>query len=169
MENKRDQGYGEENSPNQRLQTNRELALEWWSKLSEQEKVKFHNKSWTPTSKEVENIYVKEMKRIKELDYVVSKFPPLIGNPSTGVNQKQFTQFSEELFLKYINKFSNEDKLKALKVLSLNLEIIIPDLIIMDNGWECKNSPSGYCDYNQADGSYDEESCRYCHEPEERK
>lgn len=34
------------------------------------------------------------------------------------VNSKQFTQFSEELFLKYINKFSNKDKLKALHVIS---------------------------------------------------
>lgn len=163
MENKRDQGYGEENSPNQRLQTNRELALEWWSKLSEQEKVKFHNKSWTPTGKEVEEIWKNEV-QVVELRNAEHN-AEYLEKP----NQKQFTQFSEELFLKYINKFSNEDKLKALKVLSLNLEIIIPDLIIMDNGWECKNSPSGYCDYNQADGSYDEESCRYCHEPEERK
>lgn len=32
-------------------------------------------------------------------------------------NQKQFTQFSEELFLKYINKFSEEDKREAFSIM----------------------------------------------------
>ena len=36
-------------------------------------------------------------------------------------------------------------------------------------GWECKNSPTGHCYYYQEDGSYDEDSCRYCGHPEERK
>lgn len=37
------------------------------------------------------------------------------------------------------------------------------------NGWNCELSPTGYCDYEQEDGSYDEDCCRYCGEPEERK
>ncbi|GEM_PF-2888053 len=37
------------------------------------------------------------------------------------------------------------------------------------DGWECKESPTGYCDYKQEDGSYDEDYCRYCGKPEERK
>lgn len=38
-----------------------------------------------------------------------------------------------------------------------------------DKGWACKDSPSGYCDYEQEDGTIDEDSCRYCGEPDERK
>lgn len=38
-----------------------------------------------------------------------------------------------------------------------------------DGGWDCPDSPTGYCDYNQPDGSYDEDCCRYCGEPDERK
>lgn len=36
-------------------------------------------------------------------------------------------------------------------------------------GWWCEDSPTHTCDYWQDDGSYDEDQCRYCGEPEERK
>lgn len=36
------------------------------------------------------------------------------------INQKQFTEFSEELFLKYINKFSEVDKMTCIKLLMKN-------------------------------------------------
>lgn len=36
-------------------------------------------------------------------------------------------------------------------------------------GWWCPESPDHVCDYNQKDGSYDEDNCRYCGDPEERK
>lgn len=36
-------------------------------------------------------------------------------------------------------------------------------------GWWCPDSPNHKCDYNQEDGSYDEDNCRYCGDPEERK
>lgn len=35
--------------------------------------------------------------------------------------------------------------------------------------WYCPNSPTLECDYEQEDGNYDEDCCRYCGEPEERK
>ena len=35
--------------------------------------------------------------------------------------------------------------------------------------WYCPTSPTLECDYEQDDGSYDEDCCRYCGEPEERK
>lgn len=35
--------------------------------------------------------------------------------------------------------------------------------------WYCPTSPTKECDYEQDDGSYDEECCRYCGKPEERK
>jgi len=36
-------------------------------------------------------------------------------------------------------------------------------------GWYCPESLNHMCDYEQEDGSYDEDCCRYCGEPEERK
>lgn len=42
---------------------------------------------------------------------------PLIIKP----NQKQFKQFDKELFKKYIDKFSDEDKIKALSILMNDL------------------------------------------------
>lgn len=38
-----------------------------------------------------------------------------------------------------------------------------------DLGWYCPESPNGYCEYKQEDGGYNEDRCRYCGEPEERK
>lgn len=35
--------------------------------------------------------------------------------------------------------------------------------------WYCPTSPTLECDYEQDDGSYDEDCCRYCGQPEERK
>lgn len=38
-----------------------------------------------------------------------------------------------------------------------------------DYGWWCPDSTTHLCDYEQEDGTYDEDNCRYCHSPEERK
>lgn len=38
-----------------------------------------------------------------------------------------------------------------------------------DFGWWCPDSSDHVCDYIQEDGEYDEDSCRYCGQPEERK
>lgn len=38
-----------------------------------------------------------------------------------------------------------------------------------DFDWYCPESPTLTCDYEQEDGSYDEDCCRYCGCPEERK
>jgi hypothetical protein len=35
--------------------------------------------------------------------------------------------------------------------------------------WYCPTSPTLECDYEQEDGSWDYDYCRYCGEPEERK
>jgi len=53
-------------------------------------------------------------------------------------------------------------------------EIVNDDIIyairpIENDGWDCPNSPTGYCDYEQEDGSFDEDSCKYCGNPDERK
>lgn len=36
-------------------------------------------------------------------------------------------------------------------------------------GWYCPSSKSHLCDYEQEDGTYDEDQCRYCGQPLERK
>jgi hypothetical protein len=41
-----------------------------------------------------------------------------------------------------------------------------------DFGWYCPTSPTKHCDYTQPEDSYheyDEDDCRYCHLPDERK
>jgi hypothetical protein len=35
--------------------------------------------------------------------------------------------------------------------------------------WYCPTSPTLECDYEHEDGHYNEDDCRYCGEPEERK
>lgn len=47
--------------------------------------------------------------------------------------------------------------------------IILPPRV--DDRWDCESpeSPDGKCDYNHPDGSYDEDDCRYCGQPDERK
>lgn len=36
-------------------------------------------------------------------------------------------------------------------------------------GWWCPVSVTGLCDYEQPDGRYDDDHCRYCGGPDERK
>lgn len=43
------------------------------------------------------------------------------------------------------------------------------DICKEDFGHWCPDSPTHFCDYDQEDGSYDEDCCRYCGNPEERK
>ena len=38
-----------------------------------------------------------------------------------------------------------------------------------DMGWWCPDSKDHQCDYTQADGSYNSDSCRWCGQPDERK
>jgi DNA-directed RNA polymerase subunit RPC12/RpoP len=43
------------------------------------------------------------------------------------------------------------------------------DICGKEMGWYCPDSPDHICDYEQEDGEYDEDSCRYCGHPDERK
>lgn len=36
-------------------------------------------------------------------------------------------------------------------------------------GWWCPASPTHKCNYKQPDGTYNEDNCTYCHNPDERK
>jgi hypothetical protein len=46
---------------------------------------------------------------------------------------------------------------------------IICKICGFDCGWWCPESPNHICNYEHEDGCYDEDSCKYCGEPLERK
>lgn len=66
------------------------------------------------TGREIEEIWNYEMQR---KEFILEDI--LFGgeNSNYKLNQKQFKQFDESLFRNYIDKFSDEDKRKALKIL----------------------------------------------------
>lgn len=98
----------------------RELALEWWNDLPE-----FNHKGLSKTflyskykeelnltcltDREIEEIWRKENKIDVDLEIWYNAHKP---------NQKQFKQFNTELFEAYIDKFSEEDQIRAFDVLA---------------------------------------------------
>ena len=42
------------------------------------------------------------------------------------------------------------------------------DNVVVWDGWECEESPTGFCVYDHS-GPYYDECCIYCGQPEERK
>lgn len=116
------------------------LALEWWHNLiSDGLKAGYAQKHLQAgfrykslTGREIEEIYKSEVV-VKELSDSYHNVEYLNPNQkqdewqketenwlykSNKSNQKQFVEFSPELFKKYISKFSDEDKIKALKILN---------------------------------------------------
>ena len=90
----------------------RELALEWWDTLMHNfkryELTQKYHKNRKPedlTDKEIETIWLKEIQDVPEI--------PEYLKP----NSKQFKEFNPELFKAYIDKFSDEDKIKAILIL----------------------------------------------------
>jgi hypothetical protein len=99
--------------------TTRELAIEWWNNLSEETRNLITKQTRLAcdasligvglTGREIEQIWRKE-----NFDNE--------GNPQRGItitksNQKQFKEFNPELFRAYINKFSDEDKIRCVEIL----------------------------------------------------
>ena len=103
------------------------------------------------TDKEIEEIFLEEMNRQefiledilfggensnykqlpKELEGVIPKILTIEEKieATKKANQKQFKTFNESLFLSYINKFSDEDKLKARRI----LESTIPQHLLIED------------------------------------
>lgn len=75
----------------------------------------------------------------------------------------------KEIFVKWCKENKSNSAIDFFKWLMENDYVIIKTNRFLDNGWDCDLSPTGYCNYEQEDGSYDEDCCRYCGEPEERK
>lgn len=93
----------------------RELALEWWRSLSLQKQLSFYKERdiQSLTGREIEEIWRKELFSVEKdilnsINGQENEFKP---------NQKQFNHFSPELFKKYIDKFSDEDKNKAFQLI----------------------------------------------------
>ena len=63
------------------------------------------------TGREIEEIWRKETKDGSDREIIEEVFPDL------KPNQKQFKEFNPELFKAYIDKFSDEDKIKAFNIL----------------------------------------------------
>jgi hypothetical protein len=91
------------------IKTNRELAIEWWDNLptwgnpSKEYLMGLYYSDDNVTPERIEEIWRKEVNQITE-------------NVFSKPNQKQFKEFNPDLFKAYISKFSDEDKLKALKI-----------------------------------------------------
>jgi hypothetical protein len=142
MENKRNHKYPEETFGFPSEKSSRTLALQWWRKLMDGHKVNLmfeykitgftYRDPNTLTGSEIEKIYVKEttdleeiadsMRKSNEKQLKVAK--QIAENSTYGadsknhpINGKQFVEFNPELFKAYISKFSEEDKLVALRVL----------------------------------------------------
>lgn len=96
----------------------RELALDWWNKLPRYDMDKpckeiysqryYERQAYSLNGREIEEIWVKE---------VFMKLTPSQADFVEKPNRKQFKEFSPELFKAYIDKFSDEDKIKAMKIL----------------------------------------------------
>jgi hypothetical protein len=107
----------------------RKLALEWWNKLSSTKRfdlVQTFNKdknferiSTEMTGREIEKIWSKENTVVGYCNdsYPLNSSGDIVDKP----NQKQFKEFNPELFKAYIDKFSDEDKIKAFNILKTEM------------------------------------------------
>jgi hypothetical protein len=96
--------------------SSRELALEWWEGLQIMTKrilYKSHygvtTDDWFWFDDKIENIWRRETKDGSDREIIESVIKP---------NQKQYKEFSPELFKSYISKFDISAKLEAYKILS---------------------------------------------------
>jgi hypothetical protein len=97
----------------------RELALKWWNKMDEWDQLwNVAHSNLFPfrhtnslTGREIEMVWRKVTKEGSDREIIEHVYPDLKSN------QKQFKEFNPELFRAYINKFSNEDKVKAFELI----------------------------------------------------
>ena len=117
-----------------KVKSNRELALEWWNNLptwgisSKEYYMGVHYSDDDVTDEKIEEIWKRKIKPNdwKNLPNTMMKAKALyVGlNNIAKANTKQFKEFNPELFKAYINKFSNEDKIRAISILSCEISTI---------------------------------------------
>lgn len=99
--------------------------IEWYNKLTLEEKFYkvipyLKSKGINVTERHPDNLTTEEIVKIWEYEYdsmIIESHTELNNLKIKKDNQKEFKEFNEELFKAYIDKFSNEDKLKMLKTL----------------------------------------------------
>lgn len=113
----------------EKVESTREQAIAWWKQLTDGRRnyfIGYHLFQFRDqdslTGREIEEIWMKETQNnIVNWD----------ENPETILkdkpNQKQFKQFDESLFKAYVDKFSDEDKVAALRVLFKSIGITSKD------------------------------------------
>lgn len=123
-------------------EVSQELALEWWHNLFDKDEgltlSRISDKYYpsrgygTLIDKEIEEIWRKECNKIedevfkptqtqysqKEVDKLLDEQAARTTAQVLKSNAKQFKEFNPELFKAYIDKFSNEDKYEALRILA---------------------------------------------------
>lgn len=106
----------------------REKALAWWETLYPKQRKDLLEKHKLDDSYNIdyriEEIWLKDLQeQSSKFEYEVLDDGSNYSAYRTQVkpNQKQFKQFDESLFKAYVDKFSDEDKLNALKVLFWSL------------------------------------------------
>jgi len=124
----------------------REQALAWWKTQGQGRQNYLTNTyignqrfSYSLTGREIEEIWLREIQNQSEERTVEQNFykpnqkqfkiaKQIAENSTYGadsknhpINRKQFVEFNESLFKAYIDKFSDEDKLKALSCLYMEI------------------------------------------------
>ena len=104
----------------------RELALEWWNSLKNHKLKQSLADDLTLTSgeKAYQSLTGREIEEIWKKETgggLATGGDKVLQILNSKPNQKQFKKFNPELFKAYIDKFSDEDKMNALKVLFWSL------------------------------------------------
>lgn len=107
----------------------------------------------------------------------VRRFTPGITHERvSGVTQAERKERISQLRLEYGKLDAEMKKLKAdcdcMSSIKKVHDSAKCDVCGKDYGWWCPDSPNHVCDYEHKDkhGTYDDEDdCKYCHSPEERK
>jgi hypothetical protein len=137
------QHYQEKMKELTREKSTRELALEWWNNLEIYQKTAIQFK-YNPQERQLTSLTGREIEKIWRIEtnqdaedgeklhaHLKPNQKQFIDKPQSKeirkaldnkYNAKQFKEFNPELFQSYISKFSDEDKLKALKVLFWSLK-----------------------------------------------
>ncbi len=137
VENQNSEAWNKEynfyyNEKMEELEKEKPQAFQWWNNLiSDGLRAGYAQKHLNAgirykflTPKEIEEIYRKEVGdlRLHQGEIVDESYPTEFQEAYLKPNQKQFKEFSPDLFKAYIGKFSEEDKFQAFAVLAKHFE-----------------------------------------------
>lgn len=114
-----------------RKQSNRRQAISWWNNLTFGKQC-FIRSKYHPQERSLDSLTGREIEEIWEKEFtneLNGEFEKLGSSLRIKPNQKQFVEFNEDLFLSYINKFSDLGKRKAIEMLLKNCDFQKAELI----------------------------------------